>query len=71
MLLLYPDELYRLLGASSLESLAIKFMSSVLISVGRGGLGLWCLTTLSTKLWHSILLVEETAVPGENHLHAA
>ena len=27
------------------------------------GLGLWCLTIL----WRSVLLVEETRVPGENH----
>ena len=33
--------------------------------------GLWCLTALSTifqlLLWPSVLLVEETRVPGENH----
>jgi len=33
--------------------------------------GLWCLTPLSTicllYLWQSVLLVEETGVPGENH----
>jgi hypothetical protein len=31
------------------------------------GLGLWCLTPLSTILWRSILLVEKTGVPRENH----
>ena len=32
--------------------------------------GLWCLTPLSTILvisWRSVLLVEETGIPGENH----
>ena len=35
-----------------------------------GGLGLWCLTALSTIFpfsWRSVLLEEETGVPGENH----
>ncbi len=35
-----------------------------------GGLGLLCLTPLSTifQLYHeSVLLMEETGVPGENH----
>ena len=31
------------------------------------GLGLWCLTPLSTISWRSILLVEKTGVPRENH----
>ena len=43
------------------------------------GLGLWCLTPLSTIFqyffifisWRSVLLVEETGVPGENHRSAA
>jgi len=43
------------------------------------GLGLWCLTPLSTIFqyffifisWMSVLLVEETGVPGENHQSAA
>ena len=35
------------------------------------GLGLWCLTPLSTILWRSILLVEKTGVPRENHRPAA
>jgi hypothetical protein len=43
------------------------------------GLGLWCLTPLSTIFqyffifisWRSVLLVEETGVPGENHQSAA
>jgi len=43
------------------------------------GLGLWCLMLLSTIfqycfifiLWMSVLLVEETRVPGENHQSAA
>ena len=30
------------------------------------GLGLWCLTSLSIISWRSVLLVEETRVPGEN-----
>ena len=34
-------------------------------------LGLWCLNTtfnnISVILWRSVLLVEETGVPGENH----
>jgi hypothetical protein len=32
--------------------------------------GLWCFTPLSTLSvisWWSVLLVEETGVPGENH----
>ena len=28
--------------------------------------GLWCLTSLST-IYRSVLLVEKTGVPGENH----
>jgi len=35
------------------------------------GLGLWCLTPLSTISWQSVLLVEETGVPWENQLPAA
>ena len=39
------------------------------------GLRLWCLTPLSLKfhaiLWWSVLLVEETGLPGENHRPAA
>jgi len=36
------------------------------------GLGLWCLTPLSTifqlnRGWRSVSLVEETGVHGENH----
>jgi hypothetical protein len=31
------------------------------------GLGLWCLMPLSVISWRSVLLVEETKVPGENH----
>ena len=31
------------------------------------GLGLWCSTSLSTILRRSVLLVEETRVPGEDH----
>jgi hypothetical protein len=35
------------------------------------GLGLWCLTptfnNISVISWRSILLVEETGEPGENH----
>ena len=34
-----------------------------MISGGGGGMGM----PLSTILWWSILLVEETGVPGENH----
>jgi hypothetical protein len=30
------------------------------------GLGLWCLMPLST-IFQSVLLVEETGIPGENH----
>jgi len=37
--------------------------------------GLWCLTPLSTIIsvisWRSVLLVEETGIPGENHRPAA
>jgi hypothetical protein len=28
--------------------------------------GLWCLTPISTISWHSVLLVEETRLAGEN-----
>ena len=46
-------------------------LSEITVKVIRG-LGLWCLTPLSTHisviLWQSVLLVEETGVPGENHL---
>ena len=41
--------------------------------VKRGG-KLWCLTPLSTIFhlsWRSVLLVEESGVPGENHRPAA
>ena len=41
---------------------------------GLGLVGLWCLTPLSrisVISWQSVLLVEETAVPRENHLPAA
>jgi len=35
------------------------------------GIGLWCLTPLSTIFsvisWRSVLLVEETGLPGEKH----
>ena len=33
------------------------------------GFGLWCLMSLSISVisWQSVLLVEETEVPGENH----
>jgi len=43
----------------------------------KGGVGLWCLTPLSTLFtcsvisWRLVLLVEETGVPRENHLPAA
>ena len=37
--------------------------------------GLWCLMPLSTIFqflsWQSVLLVEETRVPGEKHQHVA
>ena len=29
--------------------------------------GLWCFNNISAILWQSVLLVEETVVPGENH----
>jgi hypothetical protein len=38
------------------------------------GLGLWCLSPLnniSVISWWSVLLLEETGVPGENHRPAA
>ena len=33
------------------------------------GLGLWCVTfnNISVVSWQSVLLVEETGIPGENH----
>jgi hypothetical protein len=41
----------------------------------RDGAGFWCLTSFSTIFtvisWWSVLLVEETRVPGENHRPAA
>ena len=37
--------------------------------------GLWCLASLSTNIsvisWQSVVLVEETGVPGENHRPAS
>ena len=42
----------------------------LLIEVSGLGLGLWCFTPLSNISvisWRSVLLVEETGVPGENH----
>jgi hypothetical protein len=35
------------------------------------GLGLWCFNNISVISWWSVLLVEETRVPGENHQPAA
>ena len=56
------------------ESLPV-FISSV--SALLFCVGLWCLTPLSTIFqipsisWRSLLLVEETGVPGKNHRPAA
>ena len=36
---------------------------------GEEGVGLGCLMPLSTILWQSVLLVEETRVPGENPVY--
>ena len=33
--------------------------------VWRGGGGLWCFKPLSAISWRSVLLVEETGLPGE------
>ena len=30
-------------------------------------LGLWCFNNISVILWWSVLLMEETGGPGENH----
>jgi hypothetical protein len=54
-----------------------KFLNKVEVQVL--GLGLWCLTPLSTIfqllyyiiLLQSVLLVDETGEPGENHRPAA
>jgi hypothetical protein len=39
-------------------------------NISNDGLDLWCLTpllnTVSVISWQSVLLVEETGVPGEN-----
>jgi hypothetical protein len=35
--------------------------------VEGGGAWLWCLRPLSTISWRSVLLVEETGMPGVNH----
>jgi len=32
----------------------------------KWGYGVWCLTSLSVMSWRSVLLVEESEVPGEN-----
>jgi hypothetical protein len=40
-------------------------------SDAREELGLWYLTPLSTFSWQSVLLGEETGVPGENYIPVA
>jgi hypothetical protein len=55
----------RCIGKSGIKDL----MLIRLILVSRyyiGGLGWWCLAPLST-IWRSVLLTEQTGVPGENH----
>ena len=50
--------------------LNIKFIYNVDVYAIAIGLGSWWLTVfknISAILWRSILLVEETRVPGENH----
>jgi len=51
---------------SQLSNDAEKTLYAVLV-----GLVLWCLTPLSNNisaiLWRSVLLVEKTGGPGENH----
>ena len=32
-----------------------------------GFVGFWCVTPILAILWQSVLLVEETGVPGENY----
>ena len=45
-----------------------SFLNGDFVHLKRLGLGLWCLMPLSTIFqWCSLLLVEETGVPGENH----
>jgi hypothetical protein len=61
----------------SVQHCVIKFVSDLWkvsgflrFKRGRVGLGLWCYTTfnnISVISWWSVLLVEETGVPVENH----
>ena len=41
--------------------------SCKILNLHIGWFGLWCLMPLSTILGQSLLLMEETGVPGENH----
>jgi hypothetical protein len=42
-------------------------MKSIFVIVRLWRLGLCCLTALSVISWRSVLVVEETGGPGENH----
>jgi len=60
---MYGSEVY--ISMSSFEEL--YFLLQIKNKPQDGGLGLWCLMPLSVISWWSVLLVEETGVPRENH----
>ena len=57
----------RCIGKSGIKDLIlIRLIFISRYYIGGLELGWWCLTPLST-IWRSVLLTEETGVPGENH----